>query len=243
MISFLNYLKKTYKLNDSISDYSILKHRTIYKEWVAQIKTKKTPLELELPWITILAKQYIEQYFLERGVAESKVFEYGSGGSSLFFLKYASEVHSVEHDEAWFNRVQKSIADREIKGWNGYFRPPEYLEDGRGLKLKASNPNHYYTNAQPYLQYHFEGYVKVIDGFRDNYFDIVLIDGRSRPSCISHSLKKVKKGGLLILDNAERKYYLEQKLLYPEEFSLELAFNSALICCDQFTQTNIYFRK
>ena len=50
--------------------------------------------------------------------------------------------------------------------------------------------------------------MKQIDQYPDEYFHIVVVDGRARPSCISHALKKVKKGGYLIVDNSERDYYL-----------------------------------
>lgn len=82
-----------------------------------------------------------------------------------------------------------------------------------------------------------------IKKFPDNYFDIVLVDGRSRPSCLFHSLNKVKKGGLLVLDNAEREYYLCKGIIDKNKYKLILSLNSALISNSVFTQTNIYSKE
>ena len=50
-------------------------------------------------------------------------------------------------------------------------------------------------------------YYNVCKQFPDEYFDLILVDGRNRKGCIIQSLSKLKKGGILMLDNAERSYY------------------------------------
>jgi len=50
-------------------------------------------------------------------------------------------------------------------------------------------------------------YNGVLDQFQDEYFDLVLVDGRERRRCILSALRTVKSGGILMLDNAERSYY------------------------------------
>lgn len=50
-------------------------------------------------------------------------------------------------------------------------------------------------------------YYNVCDQFPDNFFDLVIVDGRNRKGCIAHSIPKLKPGGILMLDNAERRYY------------------------------------
>lgn len=219
---------------------SLSAHFKIFKEWKKQIKEKLLPIDARLPWITIVAKNYIEEYLSKKSKADVKVFEYGSGGSSLFFLKYAAEVHSVEHDEQWFELVKNTIADNKIEGWHGYFRKGEIISKEIVASLDAGEPKDYFTKAG---DLEFRNYVTTIDEFADNYFDIVLVDGRSRPSCLSHSFSKVKKGGVLILDNAERTYYNAINLVPKDKFDLVLHINGALICYDQFTQTNIYIKK
>lgn len=50
-------------------------------------------------------------------------------------------------------------------------------------------------------------YYNVCQRYPDETFDIVLVDGRNRKGCIRESALKVKPGGLLLLDDAEREYY------------------------------------
>lgn len=241
---FFKYIKLTFKLNDGLGGLLLLKHWKTFKEWKMQLKSKKQPLDLELPWITIVAKDYIQEYLKKRQKQEISVFEYGSGGSSLFFLNNAGEVVSVEHNEEWFNRVEVIIANRNIQGWEGCFVKAEPIEKKlQGEKREAGNPDHYYSDGDNFKDYVFKNYASTIDKFHDNYFDIVLVDGRSRPSCIKHSVNKVKKGGLLVLDNAEREYYLHNDYLNNDSFELVLSLNGALICYPSFTKTNIYLKK
>jgi hypothetical protein len=240
-MTFIEYLKAIIP-NKGPSPYAILKHWKIYKEWRRQIESKKQPLDLELPWITLLARDYIEQYMRNKPKQAVKVLEYGSGGSSLFFLKHAAEVVSVEHSEEWFNKVRNYIELRKIKGWNGQLIKPE-LRDNTTDALNPSNPLHYFSCDENFANFTFKAYSSYIDSFPNNYFDIVLVDGRSRPACLRHSMPKIKKGGLLVLDNSEREYYHTDIKIEGPEFRLELSSYGALICYDAFTQTNIYLKK
>ena len=50
-------------------------------------------------------------------------------------------------------------------------------------------------------------YNDICDDYLDEYFDIILVDGRNRNKCMQSAIPKLKKGGVLILDNSERDYY------------------------------------
>lgn len=50
-------------------------------------------------------------------------------------------------------------------------------------------------------------YNNVCEEFKDETFDIILVDGRDRVKCIESCLPKLKYGGVLILDNSERENY------------------------------------
>jgi len=50
-------------------------------------------------------------------------------------------------------------------------------------------------------------YNNIINNYSDNFFDIIIVDGRDRVKCIESSIPKLKSGGWLILDNSERPYY------------------------------------
>src|SRR5580765_7923492 len=61
----------------------------------------KTPLDLELPWFSYAAIDFLE-CFLE---SHMKVCEYGSGGSTVFFAQRVKSVFSIEDNTQWFELV------------------------------------------------------------------------------------------------------------------------------------------
>jgi predicted O-methyltransferase YrrM len=57
------------------------------------------------------------------------------------------------------------------------------------------------------LVLHERPYYTVCNDFPDEFFDLVLVDGRNRSGCIKYAIRILKRGGILMLDNAERPYY------------------------------------
>uniref|UniRef100_UPI003D7FB790 FkbM family methyltransferase n=1 Tax=Pedobacter sp. TaxID=1411316 RepID=UPI003D7FB790 len=54
-----------------------------------------------LPWVTY---SFID-FITDRLQKTQRVFEYGSGSSTLFYAKRVARVVSVEHDEQWFYKI------------------------------------------------------------------------------------------------------------------------------------------
>src|SRR4051794_31760851 len=76
----------------------------------------KTPLDLEIPWFSYAAIDFLEKFIRP----EMNVCEYGSGGSTMFFAKRTSSVFSIENNEKWFELVsgrlkQKGIANVTLR--------------------------------------------------------------------------------------------------------------------------------
>ena len=91
--------------------------------------------------------------------------------------------------------------------------------------------------------YNFKNYSSKISEFSNDFFDIVLVDGRSRPSCLHHSLEKIKRNGILVLDNSDRTYYLEQtKTEIEKKFTLVLSKYSPSPYSYDFTHTTIWIK-
>lgn len=234
---FRNYLASIYKLNKVSYFSNLFKHYSIFKEHRAQLKSQKQPLELELPWITIDAKRYIDKYISNK--KDIKVFEFGSGGSSLYFLNKGAKTYTVEHDYNWFQKVKNIIQKRDYaQNWQGNLIEAEPIASN--ITLSKANPSHYYSDDINFRDKNFKRYVSHIDQFDDSYFDLILIDGRARPSCIKHSVSKIKENGLLVIDNSERLYYYEQTLGFLKNYILVTSSYSALIGTNSLTQTNIY---
>lgn len=60
-----------------------------------------------LPWFTYPAIEYLRQL----DFSGRSVFEFGSGGSTVFWCERAARVVSVEHDEAWHDRVRRRLPE------------------------------------------------------------------------------------------------------------------------------------
>jgi predicted O-methyltransferase YrrM len=90
----------------------------------------------------------------------------------------------------------------------------------------------------------FEKYAKTIQQFPTEYFDLVLVDGRARPSCIQQSLPYLKHGGLLVVDNTERSYYLEPFTeILKSEFDVLEDRMAPVSYTPDFTRTSIFRRR
>lgn len=151
-----------------------------------------------IPWINYKAFNYLK-HSLNKSV---KVFEYGSGSSTLYWMKRCAEINSVEHDRKFYDQISPQL-NSSVRY---FFAEPE-----------ASTISSLHSPASPDLFQStdfkgctFEKYVKLIDAFQDEYFDVVVVDGRARPSCIKRALPKIKTNGILIVDNSDRAYYWSQ---------------------------------
>ncbi|MEO8086130.1 MAG: hypothetical protein ABI763_04895 [Bacteroidota bacterium] len=171
-----------------------------WKKWAAP---GSSSVEARLPWMTFSAIRFMEKN-LDRSM---KVFEYGCGGSSVFLCERVGKVISVEHDKSWFHILGNKLKDLQLLNWEGLLIEPEW--DGTATRSIAE-PGEYGTDDVKLSCYRFKKYASAIDAYSDGQFDWVLVDGRSRPSCLKHSLPKVKTGGFLLLDNSDRGYYLEK---------------------------------
>lgn len=85
----------------------------------------------DLPWLAPDAIQQIELFLESRD--QPRVFEWGAGGSTLFFAQHAKRVSSIEHDSKWYEKVVGELLVRAIKNVKLEFAPDsfEYVESIR----------------------------------------------------------------------------------------------------------------
>lgn len=173
-----------------------------FPQWWRHLEAGRSPFTDAQPWISFGAISFIRKILRP----DMYVFEYGSGGSTLFWAEHVKKVVSVEHEPDWFRRMDKAFREK------GMTRV-EYIFSGAESNSRQTSPNYKdpgeYQSADPqFAGSNFETYVRQIDRFPDHYFDIIVVDGRARNSCILHALPKLKSKGYLIVDNSERAYYL-----------------------------------
>ena len=199
MIYLKKSMKTLFKHPNVRSIFSLMRY---FPEWRKYLAPGRNSIADKIPWITFSAIDFLKKI----SHSEMHIFEYGSGGSTLFWASRVKEVVSVEHDRLWYEKIRSELRNHNVT--NIKYILSEAEPDNKFKEKSFENPADYISKDENFTGKKFEAYVKQIDQYPDEYFHIVVVDGRARPSCISHALKKVKKGGYLIVDNSERDYYL-----------------------------------
>jgi hypothetical protein len=174
-----------------------------YRAWKYYMTHSVSPLAARIPWIPFECIDYLK-HLVKPGF---HVFEYGSGGSTLFFASRVRKLVSVEHDPAWHAEVSRVIRDERLDHCDYRLLPPANRET-RGV---PDAPTFVTYTGDGFPGVTFTDYARSIEEFPDASLDMVSVDGRARNSCIFHAKPKVKPGGYLVLDNAERDDYAEGK--------------------------------
>lgn len=187
-------------------DYA-LKNRTLshikqYSRWYTDKKSGDSTLSRRLPWMTYDAVDFLSRICHP----DMEVFEWGSGGSTLFFAARCKEVHTVEHDPDWRGFLTKKMEELHVMNVNIREIPGSRIDDFNERDYR--NPDDFVSNDRKSAGLSFEEYVKAIDPFPEEHFDLVVVDGRVRNCCIKRAIPHVKRGGYLIVDNTDRSYYL-----------------------------------
>lgn len=196
--------------------------RSLRKDYL--LKTKQ-------PWLVFDVIDFLNSLPLEG----KRVFEYGSGGSTLFWLNHGAECISIEHNQDWYKLMHPLFEGMDKIDYRLVLPEPAIDKEASDI----ADPNLYLSEDNNLLGLNLKNYVCQIDSFPDYFFDIVLIDGRARPACIMHSVTKVKIGGMLILDNSDRDYYLSQTRCCLSSFQ-EKKFRGAIPTNPLWSATTIF---
>lgn len=176
------------------------------KKWKKTMKNKDFPTSLDefVPWMNFNVISFLEKYLRN----DMQVFEWGSGNSTVFLSQRVNHVISIEHNKEWYYKIIELIQKSKIANVDYKLIEPTEISKF-DAELDFMNPSHYYSKDQEYSTKRFKEYVLSIDNYPDKSFDLIIIDGRARPSCLLHAFKKIKDSGYILLDNTERKRYLE----------------------------------
>lgn len=133
-----------------------------------------------LPWYT-----YAAIYWLgPRLRPTDRVFEYGCGSSTRWYAGRVAEVVAVEHDQGWAAKVQplvpSTVAILARPCSGDAYRAPEGDAYVGALAEHAATP-----------------------------FDVVVVDGRARNSCVEAAVAVDPGTSLVVLDNADRPGYAD----------------------------------
>ncbi|MFZ2657290.1 MAG: class I SAM-dependent methyltransferase [Victivallales bacterium] len=131
----------------------------------------------EAPWLTAIGIAFLDNWLRKTDIG----VEFGSGRSTAWFAARVARLTSIEHDPEWHAIVKEKI--NQLSNVEYHHVP---------LDRK--------TNGRP-------DYPAVLERFTDNSLDFVLVDGRYRSECAELATRKIKPGGLLVLDNSDLYFY------------------------------------
>jgi hypothetical protein len=131
-----------------------------------------------LPWFSYPALFWLGSVL--RG--SERIFEFGSGNSTAWFSERSLSVVSVEHDEVWAKRQGSRFNDNvEL-----LYRPCFGSEDW----APADDP-----------------YVATLSGYPQGRFDVIVVDGMARNTCMEVVSGYAQASEIVIVDNADRPAY------------------------------------
>ena len=148
---------------------------------------------LDVPWWTYRAIDQVDAFLGSRPGA--KVFEFGSGASTVWLAKRAASVISIEHDADWY----PIVAERATGLGNVDLRLITIDQ------IPAQDPV-YLSQKEGQVGHSFQKYAEAIDATNEQ-FDLVVIDGRVRAACLRHARPHLAEGGLIVFDNSRRNRY------------------------------------
>lgn len=183
--------------------------RRIWLKSLFGIYDAQALIALDVPWWTFEAAEQVERFLAWR--SRARVFEWGSGASSVWLSSRAATVVSIEHDEAWAQQIAP------------------YLPANVTLRIvptsTPSGPRVVLSRRRGEEGRDFRDYVEAIDD-EEGRFDLVIIDGRAREACLGHAVGRLAPGGMIVFDNVDRERY--RKALDAHRASLDIAWTRGL---------------
>lgn len=161
-----------------------------------------------LPWITYPATEMLARVARK----QHRVFEYGSGMSSLWWASRVASVYSVEHDIEWAKKISKQAPTNLTITTRTMGELPTFDCDLATEFFKRnpdlpSTQNHAKDIEHGFNCLDFIAYAAEIAKFPPYTFDIVVVDGMARSLSAWMALHLLRPDGFIVFDNAERWQY------------------------------------
>jgi predicted O-methyltransferase YrrM len=158
-----------------------------------------SPLDQGEPWMSRGAVLSLRRMLRPH----MRVLEYGCGGSTLFFASQCAEVVSVEHSVEWAGRLRALLQEKGIGNVQLACIPPEHAAPGADLDPDTG----FGSSDTEFRGQSFQSYVEYLKTYPPGHFQVIVVDGRARPACLRLAREHLGRGGVLVLDNAERDHY------------------------------------
>jgi hypothetical protein len=172
--------------------------RSRYRHWLQSllaIHDIDALIRLDVPWWTYDAIERVEDFLKSRDCA--RVFEYGSGASTVWLAKRAASVVSVDHDAGWIAFSRPRLAEF------GHAQVELVPADDPAV----SDPR-YQSGKSGHRGESFKAYAESIDRW-PGAFDLIVVDGRARAACLEKAVERLAQDGMIVFDNSHRRRYRE----------------------------------
>lgn len=163
---------------------------------------------LGLPAQTSQERQLFKRVLDTFGDRAIRIFEWGSGHSSVYYGKYLKnkgipfEWHSIDNNKIWHEKVKKIIKDTDLesyitlylKEFIPFWEKPEWGKlppDSGAFAPRSENE---------------AAYIDFPTGLKGK-FDVVLVDARFRRRCLETAREVVRLDGIVILHDAQKEQY------------------------------------
>jgi hypothetical protein len=149
-------------------------------------------VDLDVPWWTYRAVDEVERWLGARP-QPARVFEYGSGASTVWLARRTASVTSVEH-HVEFAGLMRDLLE-PVENATLLVRPA----------VPSATPT-VPSAKEGYAGQDFTAYVAALDETEGEY-DLVVVDGRAREECLRRALPRLAGDGLVVFDNTRRRRY------------------------------------
>jgi hypothetical protein len=142
----------------------------------------------------------------------ARVYEFGAGNSTIYWARHATTVASVESDARWLQLLAIKLAACGL----------------RNVKMVAATDK--------------RNYVDSIHEWPDDYFDLVVVDGDFRPDCVIASIRHLKHGGILVVDNTDWHWFRSKPLAGIPETWKKLVYPGYAPMIGHKSETTLFVR-
>jgi len=177
-----------------------------------------SPLDVGLPWWSLPAIHFVD-HKISRG---SHVFEYGSGGSTLFLGRRFARLTSIEQDPRWAIKVSQNLSDHKLN------------------EVEILQPEINLTNMEEFERSEY------LLSLNKNY-DLIVVDGGDHfgpdstwspwTSCFLRWENFINQGGVIVVDDSWR-YPEIRKLSNTREVKI---LEGIRLCRRGVTSTDLHF--
>lgn len=150
-------------------------------------------IALDLPWWTFSSIDFVDHILSERP-GTARVLEYGSGASTVWLAKRSKSVISIEHDAAFAEQMLGTFREYDAIQLN--IVPARHAD--ATTKSRSKRKGHTHLS--------FDLYVNSVEKSHDD-FDLIVIDGRARVSCLEKAIPRLASNGAILFDNSDRQEY------------------------------------